>query len=255
MKLIAVVLTLIIGLMSFAAPSNTINLTSKNHVLLRNEVTPESMNKVALELARLVAIRGAQDYPLYLVLDSPGGSIDAGLDFITFAKTIPNLQTISIFAASMASGIVEALPGKRNVTETGILMFHRASGGVQGQFESGELETRLDFYKRMVRGMELKNSTRMGLTLEDYKAKVKDEYWLYGYENVAQRAADAVVDVTCDDVLINSKSTETFTILIFTVDVEFSKCPLLRTGTIAAPAAPEAVKAYTQYRRSFLKVK
>ncbi len=255
MKLIAIVLTLIIGLASFAAPSNTINLTSKNHVLLRNEVTPESMHKVALELARLVAVRGAQDYPLYLVLDSPGGSIDAGLDFITFTKTIPNLQTITIFAASMAAGIVEALPGRRNVIENGTLMFHRASGGVQGQFESGELESRLDFYKRIVRSMEVQNAVRLGLTLSDYKSKVKDELWIYGYENITQRAADSVVSVTCSEELITGKTRESFTIMIFTIEVEFSKCPLLRTGTVAAPTNPEAAKAYNEYRKTFFKVK
>lgn len=70
-------------------------LNKNNCVVLRGEVTDESVTKAQLELVSLVLNRGMSNYPLYLVLDSPGGSLDAGASFIQFAKTIKNLHTIT----------------------------------------------------------------------------------------------------------------------------------------------------------------
>src|SRR5690349_6682828 len=89
------------------AKAETIALNADNTVVIRDEITGMSMVKAQLQLAEQVVKRGTRAYPIYLVLDSPGGSIEAGFMFTQFAKTIPNLHTISIFSASMASAIVE----------------------------------------------------------------------------------------------------------------------------------------------------
>jgi len=94
------------------------------------------------------------------------------------------------------------LPGRRYILETGYLMFHRARGGVQGQFEDGELESRLEFAKKMVRQMEKNNAKRLKLTLEEYKKKVVNEYWINGFEAVEKNAADEVVSLSCSKELI-----------------------------------------------------
>lgn len=250
MKLPAIVLTLLLASVNVFSANTNITLNENNHVLLRNDVNDDTIAKLSNQLSTLVSNRGTKNYTIYLVLDSPGGSIDAGLNFIEFAKTIPNLETITIFSASMAAGIVEALPGKRNILSSGILMFHRASGGVEGQFESGELESRLDFYKRLVRSMEVTNAQRMSLNLESYKAKVKDELWILGTEAVSQKAADAEVNIVCSESLINKSLIESFNIMgLFTVQVKFSSCPLIRGGTVV-DAGQKAL--YNQYKRERL---
>jgi|WetSurMetagenome_2_1015567.scaffolds.fasta_scaffold281785_1 ATP-dependent protease ClpP protease subunit len=225
----------IITTISLAGLANTnIKLSKDNFVILRQEVTEQSISKLELELTDKVAKRGNKDYPIYLLLDSPGGSIDAGLSFIEFAKTIPNLHTITIFAASMASGIVESLPGTRNIINSGILMFHRAKGGVQGQFEDGELESRLGIYKRIVVNLlEQTNADRLKLSLTEYKSKVKDELWIGGFEAVEQKAADTKVNIECSSELVTDKQIETFLIGgLFPVKVAFSGCPLVRGGEV-----------------------
>lgn len=230
--LVTIVATL---LLSLGAVAETVQLNTDNTITFRGEVNETSVLKAQMELASLVAKRGKKDYTIYLVMDSPGGSISDGEDFIQFAKLVPNLKTISIFAASMGSAIVEALPGQRLVAENGILMFHRARGGVEGQFEDGELEVRLEFYKKMVRSMEKRNADRMGLVLKDYKAKVKDELWLWSQESVTSGAADKVVSMSCSQGLIQSKDVITVFMFIFEIDLEFSKCPLIRVGVAKAP--------------------
>lgn len=221
--------TLLTLLLSLPALSDTVLLNSKNTLTFKGIVDSASVVQMQLELAKLVVERGGKDYPIYLVLDCPGGSIYDGEQFIQFAKTVPNLKTISLFAASMCSGIVEGLPGDRLITDNGILMFHRARGEFSGQFEEGEVESQLKFWKAFVGGMEQRNADRMKLSLPEYKNKIKDELWLYGKDAVKQNAADKTVDILCSADLINSKSVQLIRGFLGTLKVTFSKCPTIRT--------------------------
>lgn len=180
-----------------------IHLTPENTVSFDTQVDGGSVIAVSFKLIEKVILRGTQDYPIYLVMNCPGGSVYAGEKFIQFAKTIPNLKTVTIFAASMCSAIVEGLPGERLVTEHGVMMFHRAKGSFEGQFEDGEVEQQLALWKSIVRSMEQRNANRMSLSLEEYKAKVKDEYWVFGADNVVSKVSDRLVDIQCSNELID----------------------------------------------------
>lgn len=224
----------IIGALLLACTSfaTEVRLSPENMVLIRGEISAESMSAAAFKLNDLSELRGAANYPIYIVLDSPGGSISDGMDFIEFAKTFKNVNTLTISAASMASAIVEALPGERLMLETGTIMFHRASAQLGGQLEDGEFEARLAYIKSIVRSMERINAKRMCIKLADYKKKVKDEYWLFGEQAVRAKAVDRLVDVSCTKQLIESKTVEEIQTLFFTAKVEFSACPLLKGGKI-----------------------
>lgn len=241
-QFLAIILLALIGASATAqvALNERITLDVSNTVVLRGPIDDTTAQACQFNLFMAAMKRGNSNRPLYLVLDSPGGSIDAGLALIEFAKTIPNLHTITLFGASMASAIVEHLPGERLITQTGTLMFHRAYGGFRGQFETGELESRLYAAKRMVLGMERVNAGRMRMRVEDYKGLVKDELWLDAEQSKQYRAADRIVDVACTPTLI--KDTETVDVpFIFglTVQLTFSKCPLFR-----APISGEAKNKY-----------
>lgn len=215
-------------LLSLNSHAESIILTTANTVTFRGVVAGGTVSQAMLQLTDLAKIRGKANYPIYLVLDSPGGSIMEGLDFIEYAKTLPNIHTITIFSASMASAIVEALPGKRYITNTGILMFHRAKGSVEGQFEEGELESELAFFKSIVLGMETTNSARIGITVQEYKAKVVNEWWLYGKQAIDQGAADSVVSIICSTQLVESRAVTLFETIFGAFKVTYSGCPLFR---------------------------
>jgi ATP-dependent protease ClpP protease subunit len=246
-------LTILCALSVFA---KTIDLTEDNHVLIRGEISVDSVSKAQVALAEKVVKRGTKAYTLYLVLDTPGGDIQSGLGFIEFLKTIKNLETVTLFAASMGSAIVEGTSAHRNITGDGILMFHRAAGGVEGQFETGELESRLEFYKKVVRQMEQDNADRMSISLQDYKAKVKDEFWTFGKEAVSLKAADEVVLVSCSAELMARKVRESFLLMgIMPIEVEFSACPIIRAGSVVDPGQQAMYNKYlqTQYGKGALK--
>jgi ATP-dependent Clp endopeptidase proteolytic subunit ClpP len=217
-------------LVGFVAKSQstagTIELNEDNVVTLRGPIHDGMAGALIAKVQAKAEALGTSK-PLYLVIDSPGGSVASGLDIIANLKSIPNLKTVTIFAASMGSGIVNGLPGERLGTENSISMFHRARGGIQGQFNDGELESQLNFWKGIVNKMEAQNASRMSISLEDYKRQVKDELWIHGSDNLTKKSLDTISSFKCTASLI--KGTETIMVQTFFGDlaVTFSNCPLL----------------------------
>jgi len=213
---------------SFSASAKEIIFKTNNVCIIDQQIDSNSVRQAKLCLADKVIQRRGRKYPIYLYLNSPGGSIFAGLKFIEFAKTIDNLHTVTSYSASMAAAIVEHLPGKRYITETGIMMFHRARGKVAGQIESGELERRLRFWKRIIRKSERVQAKRIGITLKKYKENVHDEWWLFGSQAVEEKVCDEVIVVKCSTAL-SKKFVKIKTPGIFGGNtVEVSACPMLR---------------------------
>lgn len=205
-----------------------VNLTTDNTVSIRSSITDNSVAKAAKELINLDIKRADKKYPIYLVIDSGGGSILAGLKFIRIAKTIKNLKTICIYCASMAHAIAQQLPGERLAVGGNIMMAHRAKGGFSGQFESGEVESRLRLFKVLVRDMEKKNADRIGISLKDYKAKVVNEWWTYGAESLKQNIVDGIVELSCSKDLIDKKSKSIIQGIFGPIEgPEVSECPIM----------------------------
>jgi ATP-dependent protease ClpP protease subunit len=222
---------LIVTLLSFfalSAQAKVINLTLDNSVRLNGEVSFESVAKWQYALQTVVEKRAGKSYPIYLVIDSPGGSIEAGFSFLEYAKHVPNVHTITIFGASMASAIAMQIPGKRYVTESGIFMFHRAYARVSGQVEDGELESQLELVKKRVKRLEKASAKRIGLTLPAYKAKVLNEWWLDSDDSIEQKVADEIIGVTCSKELVKTTVIQIFRSFFGVMEEKTSACPLIR---------------------------
>lgn len=85
------------------------------------------------------------DKDIHLYINSPGGSVSAGLaiyDTMQFIK--PDVSTICIgMAASMAQLLLSAgTPGKRYSLPNSRIMMHQPSGGTQGQSVDIEIYTK-----------------------------------------------------------------------------------------------------------------
>lgn len=223
LRSLALALTLAISLPSAAQ----ILLTTQNTVNIRGEVTPLSMSEAKKRLFDLDVARGKSTYPIYLVLNTPGGDIDAGEDFIQFARSFKNVETITIFAASMGAGIVQGIQGKRHILPNGTLMFHRATLGLQGQVSEGEFESRLAYIKSVIMTMEVRNANRLRITLQDYKSKVKDELWYYGIQALTGNAADDLVSISCTKQLAQRTTEQEIDVGFFVMKVQRSECPTL----------------------------
>lgn len=203
-----------------------ITLEAKNTITLRGPVTGSSVAKIMKQMKQLSRSL-PKSTPIYLVLDTPGGSIVDGLDLIDFAKALPQkVHTVTLFAASMGFQIAQNLENRYIITN-GQLMSHRASvAGLSGQVK-GELETRYKMIRRSVDYLDFVAATRMGMKMADYEKMVVPEYWVYGFDAVGAKAADEQVLVKCGDSLDGSEDIE-YDTMFGPVTVTFSQCPLIK---------------------------
>ena len=203
-----------------------LTLEAANTVVFRGPVTDDSVADAMLKITKMSRVLKKDDV-IYLVLDTPGGSVFAGLSLIDLMKAIPQkIYTVTLFAASMGFQIVQN-SDTRYILPNGTLMSHRAFGGLRGQFD-GELESRYKMVKRAIDYMDVIAAQRMGATLKAYKAMIVNEYWVHGFDAVQEKAADLQVLVQCGASLDGTETVKVRT-MFGTVNALFSKCPLIKT--------------------------
>ena len=103
-------------------------------IMLSGQVTDDLANSIIAQLLFLDAQDSEKD--IYLYINSPGGSVTAGLaifDTMNFIKA--DVQTIVMgMAASMGSFLLTAgEKGKRFALPNAEIMIHQPLGGAQGQ--------------------------------------------------------------------------------------------------------------------------
>jgi ATP-dependent Clp protease protease subunit len=225
--------------------SRTITLTPENSLVLRGEVRSQNMADLTHKV-----MSGKQD-KLYLFIDSPGGSIFAGLKLVDALRaTDKRIVCVANTAISMAFVIFQACD-ERLIMDDAILMQHVASYGLDGQEPNNF--TFANFLHRMTQRMNHMQAQRMGMTDEAFYSKIRDDWWMWGDEAVKNKAADQVVDVKCSKELINSYTTETFQVFIFTIKLKFSNCPLI-PFPVGVGGEPEESKKTEQYKAEFQKI-
>lgn len=209
-----------------------ITLTKDNHVLFKGVVNAKSVAEASREMLR-ISFKTKPGDTIYLVLDSPGGSVFHGLDFVQLLATIPrNVECVAIRAHSMAHHFLQACPGKRHGVSNMLSMAHRASGSFRGTFNKGDVEDQLEFWTNIVQSMEKVNAKRMSLSLEDYQAKAKDEYWCHGAGCVKKNFVDEITQVACSENLVNASKTEVIHTFFGSYKINYSKCPLIKFGRV-----------------------
>lgn len=210
---------------SFAATRDIV-LTEKNSISFNQAFSNTYVAKKQLELLKK-HISLPSGKPIFIVLDTPGGSVSAGLSLIDTIKSLNrNVHTITLFAASMGYQLVQE-SGIRYITPSGQLMSHRGSvSGLSGQVP-GELNSRLEMIQKTLQGMNERAAKRVNMSVENYQQLIINEYWVSGNEAVNKKHADFVANVTCENSLIKETYKEDFLTPFGSIKVEFSKCPLL----------------------------
>lgn len=211
--------------------TKVITLTSDNTLFLRQKFNSVSITELILKTRELDS-KLQSDYPIYLVLYTPGGSVQAGLEYYDFAKTLNRpIHTVTMFAASMGFQTVQQL-GNRYILTNGVLMAHQAAtGGLGGEFS--RIQSRFDLWVRRVEEMDRHTASRTGgkYTYEQFTYAYQNELWLTGTEAVREGFADEVVVAKCDNSLSGSYSVVVNTIF-GALKVGLSKCPL-NTGILS----------------------
>ena len=208
------------GTMAGAAmASEDVTLTTSNTIALRSEVNGESVSAFIDQFYKSTA------NPVYVYIDSPGGSVIDGFKIIEAIKGEKNRQVICVanVAASMAFSILQACP-VRYVTEHGIIMQHVGSYGVRGQ--SPNNVSMVNFLERVFKKLSADDAKRLGLSLTSFLKKTRDDWWMFSEEAVDHRAADDIANLTCTKELTDKRVAQTFFTFFGQVTVTYSGCPI-----------------------------
>ena len=129
-------------------------------VFLGQEVRDENANLVVAQLLFLEAEDPEKD--IYLYINSPGGSVSAGLGiFDTMNQIRPDVSTICIgLAASMGAFLLSAgAKGKRMSLPNSRIMIHQPLGGAQGQATDIEIQAKEILYLKGLLNQHLASHT------------------------------------------------------------------------------------------------
>lgn len=110
-------------------------------IVLGQQVDDDIANKICAELLLLSAEDPARDISLYI--NSPGGSVSAGLAIYDTMQLIPNdVSTLAMgLAASMGQFLLTAgTPGKRHALPNSRVLLHQGSAGIGGSAVDIEIQ-------------------------------------------------------------------------------------------------------------------
>lgn len=161
-------------------------------VFLGEEVSDVSANLVVAQLLHLESQDADKDISLYI--NSPGGSVTAGLAILDTMNYIKcDVSTICLGeCASMAAVLLSAgAKGKRFVLPNSMVLIHQPSGGAQGQ--QTEIEIVADFMKKTRDRLNGILAANTGQSLETIQRDTERDNYMTAEEAVAYGLADKVI--------------------------------------------------------------
>ncbi|MDN5640136.1 ATP-dependent Clp protease proteolytic subunit [Rothia kristinae] len=170
-------------------------LLKERIIWLGSDVRDDNANLICSQMLLLSAEDPQAD--IYLYINSPGGSITAGMAIYDTMQLIPNdVVTIATgMAASMGQFLLSSgTPGKRYATPNARILMHQPSGGIGGTASDirTQAELILDMKKRMAELTAQQTGKSVEQILEDndrdnwFTAQEALEYGFF--DHIAQSA-------------------------------------------------------------------
>jgi ATP-dependent Clp protease protease subunit len=168
-------------------------------VWLGSEVRDENSNEIAAKLLMLAAEDPEKD--IYLYINSPGGSITAGMAIYDTMQFVPNdIVTVGIgLAASMGQFLLSSgTPGKRYITPNARVLLHQPSGGFGGT--AADIQTQAKVILDMKQRMAELTAEQTGKSIEQILKDNDRDNWFtaqealeYGFVDHLRASSNEVV--------------------------------------------------------------
>ncbi|VVU94576.1 Clp protease [seawater metagenome] len=201
----------------------TVVLTEDNHMIVRGQVTSESVSKWILELNKI------KENNIMIYISSPGGSVLAGMTFVEQIKQLEasgkHIECVADIAASMAFIIFQACP-HRYTTSSSVLMQHQMSLRLGGSIEN--VKTYLDFLDNIESDLNEMQAKRLDMDVEAFNQKIAHDWWLSGSNILKYNVADKMIHVKCHSSLLQKTKKEEIDTFFGKIILTFSGCPLSR---------------------------
>jgi ATP-dependent Clp protease protease subunit len=160
-------------------------------IWLGSEVRDENANEIAAKLLLLAAEDPKRD--IYLYINSPGGSITAGMAIYDTMQFVPNdIVTVGIgMAASMGQLLLTAgTKGKRYITPNARVLLHQPSGGFGGT--SSDIQTQAQLIIDMKNRLAKITADATGKTVDQVNADGDRDRWFNADEALAYGFVDHI---------------------------------------------------------------
>jgi ATP-dependent Clp protease protease subunit len=161
-------------------------------IWLGTEVRDENANAICAQMMLLAAEDPDKD--IYLYINSPGGSITAGMAIYDTMQYIqPDVATVAVgMAASMGQFLLSSgAKGKRYATPHARVMMHQPSGGIGGTATDVRINAQLILHMKQVLA-EL-TAAQTGKTVEQVIADSDRDRWFTAQEALEYGFIDHVV--------------------------------------------------------------
>lgn len=171
-------------------------LLKERIIWLGSDVRDDNANLICSQMLLLSAEDPQAD--IYLYINSPGGSITAGMAIYDTMQLIPNdVVTIATgMAASMGQFLLSSgTPGKRYATPNARILMHQPSGGIGGTESDIRIQAQLILHMKQV--MAELTAEQTGQSVETILEDNARDKWFtaqealeYGFiDHIADRAA------------------------------------------------------------------
>ena len=151
-------------------------LLKERIIWLGSEVRDDNANAICSQLLLLSAEDPEKD--IYLYINSPGGSITAGMAIYDTMNFIPNdVVTVATgLAASMGQFLLSSgTPGKRFATPNARILMHQPSGGIGGTASDIKIQAELIMHMKKV--MSELTAEQTGQTVEQILIDNQRDKW------------------------------------------------------------------------------
>ncbi len=166
-------------------------------IWLGSEVRDENANAICAQMMLLAAEDPNKD--IFLYINSPGGSITAGMAIYDTMKYIqPDVATVAIgMAASMGQLLLTAgTKGKRYITPNARVLLHQPHGGFGGT--SSDIQTQAQLILDMKKRLAEITAARTGKSVEQINADGDRDRWFSAQQALEYGFVDHVRDSAAD---------------------------------------------------------
>lgn len=182
---------------STLSPSAADRLLHQRILVLGQQVDDEIANRLCAELLLLSAEDPRRDISLYI--NSPGGSVSAGLAIYDTMRLIPNdVSTLAMgLAASMGQFLLSAgTPGKRFALPHSRVLLHQGSAGIGGTAIDIEIQAEnLEHTKNVMIGLIAEHT---GQAVEKVERDALRDRWFTAQEALDYGFVDAILTDVAD---------------------------------------------------------
>jgi ATP-dependent Clp protease protease subunit len=166
-------------------------LLKERIIFLGSEVRDDNANVICAQLLLLTAEDPEKD--IWLYINSPGGSVTAGMAIFDTMQWVPNdVATVAMgLAASMGQFLLSAgAPGKRYATPHARVMMHQPSGGIGGT--ASDIKIQAQQMLHIKKQMSELIARHTGQTVEQIELDSDRDRWFTAEEAMAYGFVDHV---------------------------------------------------------------